>query len=196
MKHLPLISGRSRREEVIDAVALIFAARGFHGVGMREIAESLGMKAGSLYFYFRSKEEALAMICEVGFEHSLTVANRAYSENSGLEARLRALVTLSTAQTREAGDHLFVLLAERKHLSAESETRMKELSREYRLVVDQIMQDAARDGDLRDTIDVRSARLIAIGNLRMLSQYFVERIREFDSFASAAAEGLVHALCR
>lgn len=180
----------------MDAVAQIFAARGFHGVGTREIAESLGMKAGSLYFYFRSKDEALAMICEVGFKHSLVVAHRAYSENNGLEARLRALVRLSSEQTRQTGDHLIVLLAERRHLSAESETRMKELSREYRALIDQIMQDAARDGDLRDTIDVRSARLITIGNLRMLNQYFVEHIREFDSFASAAAEGLVHALCR
>jgi AcrR family transcriptional regulator len=154
------------------------------------------MKAGSLYFYFRSKEEALAMICEMGFKQSLAVANRAYSENSGLEARLRALVTLSTAQTREVGDHLIVLMAERRHLSAESETRMKELSREYRAILDQIMQDAERDGDLRNTIDVRSARLITVGNLRMLNQYFVEHIREFDSFAAAAATGLVHALCR
>src|SRR3954466_6052795 len=104
MKNIPSISGRARQEEVLDAVALIFAARGFHGVGIREIAESLEMKAGSLKSDFRSKEEALAMICEVGFRHSLQIANRAYSENSGLAARLRALVALSASQTLPAGD--------------------------------------------------------------------------------------------
>ncbi len=196
MRHLPVAPQRSRKEEVIDAVASIFAARGFHGVGTREIAETLGMKAGSLYFYFRSKEEALELICEAGFKHSLEIANRAYSENHGLEDRLKALVMLSAAQTRDAGDHLMVLLTERRHLSADSEARMKKLSREYSNVIGQIMEDAAVDGDLCQTIDARSARLIAVGHLRMLSQYFVERIRDFDVFALAAAEALVRALRR
>ena len=44
------------RERVLAAAAKIFVERGYAGTTMRAIADDVGLKAGSLYYHFPSKE--------------------------------------------------------------------------------------------------------------------------------------------
>jgi TetR/AcrR family transcriptional regulator, cholesterol catabolism regulator len=55
-----------RREEALDAAAELFAEKGYFSATMQEIAERVGLRAGSFYHYFSSKEEILAEVCRVG----------------------------------------------------------------------------------------------------------------------------------
>ena len=48
-----------RADEIIDAAARVFAERGYHGTTTQAIADVLGMRQASLYYYFPSKEAAL-----------------------------------------------------------------------------------------------------------------------------------------
>ncbi len=57
-----------RRSEIMDAAAEIFARKGYHAATTRDIADRLGMQAGSLYYYLESKEAALEEVCRVGSE--------------------------------------------------------------------------------------------------------------------------------
>jgi len=53
------------REEILAAAETIFAARGFHGAAMSEIAAAAGFAVGSLYRFFAGKEELYtAMVSE------------------------------------------------------------------------------------------------------------------------------------
>lgn len=49
---------RRRAGEVLEAAAAVFAERGFHGASTQDIADRLGMRQASLYYYFTSKEAA------------------------------------------------------------------------------------------------------------------------------------------
>ena len=55
---------RRRLSEVIDAAAKVFARRGYHGASTQDIADLLGMRQASLYYYFDSKEAALEAVCQ------------------------------------------------------------------------------------------------------------------------------------
>ena len=55
----------NRYREVLDAAAMCFAERGYLGAGTREIAERLGIRAASLYYYLPSKEAALFAVCKL-----------------------------------------------------------------------------------------------------------------------------------
>lgn len=48
----------NRYREVLDAAAMAFAERGYLGASTRDIAERLGIRAASLYYYLPSKEAA------------------------------------------------------------------------------------------------------------------------------------------
>ncbi|GIW42809.1 MAG: hypothetical protein KatS3mg077_0091 [Candidatus Binatia bacterium] len=52
----------SSREKILDAAELLFAQRGFSGVGMREVAEAVGLSKSSLFHHFRSKVELYAAV--------------------------------------------------------------------------------------------------------------------------------------
>ena len=53
----------NRYREVLDAAAVAFAEKGYIGASTRDIAERLGIRAASLYYYLPSKEAALLAIC-------------------------------------------------------------------------------------------------------------------------------------
>ena len=47
----------SRRDELLDLAATMFAERGLRATTVRDIADSAGILSGSLYHHFSSKEE-------------------------------------------------------------------------------------------------------------------------------------------
>ena len=53
-----------RRDEILVAAQACFARAGFHQTSMQEICAEAGMSPGSLYRYFRSKEDIIAGIAE------------------------------------------------------------------------------------------------------------------------------------
>lgn len=59
----PRRTGRVRREEIVRAAARTFARDGYAAVGMRDVAEAVGIRGASLYHHFGSKEEILYAIC-------------------------------------------------------------------------------------------------------------------------------------
>lgn len=57
-----------RREELIDAALTVFAAKGFDGASIKDIATAASVAPGLLYHYFSSKEAlAVAILDERGF---------------------------------------------------------------------------------------------------------------------------------
>ena len=57
---------QQQRVAAIRAAASVFADKGFHGATTKDIATQLGIKQGSLYYYFKSKVEALHEVCLLG----------------------------------------------------------------------------------------------------------------------------------
>lgn len=45
-----------RRRELLDAAFALFAEHGYHALGMRALAEGLGVSTGALYHWFPGKE--------------------------------------------------------------------------------------------------------------------------------------------
>ena len=53
---------KNKREEVLHSAAELIARQGFDGTSMRDIAASVDMLPGSLYYHFQSKEDMLLAI--------------------------------------------------------------------------------------------------------------------------------------
>jgi AcrR family transcriptional regulator len=47
----------SSREKILEVAEALFAQRGFHGVGLREVADAAGLGKSSLFHHFRSKAQ-------------------------------------------------------------------------------------------------------------------------------------------
>jgi len=51
-----------RRRQIIEGAMQVFAAKGFHGASVREIADAAGLTMGTMYNYVRSKEDILYIV--------------------------------------------------------------------------------------------------------------------------------------
>ena len=56
-------SEQSSRERILDAAESLFARRGYAGVGLRELAEMVGLGKSSLFHHFASKPQLHAAVC-------------------------------------------------------------------------------------------------------------------------------------
>jgi TetR/AcrR family transcriptional repressor of uid operon len=55
----------ARQRQILEAAAACFGRRGFHQATMHDICSEVGLSPGSVYRYFRSKEELIAALVEV-----------------------------------------------------------------------------------------------------------------------------------
>ena len=57
-------SEAAKRRQIIDGARRVFLAQGFDAASMGEIAREAGVSKGTLYVYFKSKEELFEAIVE------------------------------------------------------------------------------------------------------------------------------------
>lgn len=85
-KDMPL----SGREQLLDAAAALFGAKGFDGTSVREIGAAVGMSAPALYHHFASKEDIFCATHEKGMRVILEAVEAALSSRTDPWDRLEA----------------------------------------------------------------------------------------------------------
>jgi AcrR family transcriptional regulator len=154
-----------RRAEIVTAATRIFAERGFSNVGMRDIAEAVGIRGASLYHHFASKEEILFAIC-------LTVTREPVEESLPLldapgtpSERLAALVRAHIRHLRRRRWEYLVGAHERASLTPEHLAETDGYRYYYNRRVQDVLAAGMRAGEFREL----DAKLVALGMLDMLN---------------------------
>ncbi|MFF5444545.1 TetR/AcrR family transcriptional regulator [Streptomyces sp. NPDC012888] len=73
----------TRREQILNEAARLFAARGFHGVGVDEIGAAVGISGPGLYRHFAGKDAMLAELLVGISERLLTGGRHRVAEAAG-----------------------------------------------------------------------------------------------------------------
>jgi AcrR family transcriptional regulator len=85
--------GAATRRRIIDEATMLFYERGYHATSMRDIAEAVGIKAGSLYNHFTGKQDILLDIALGSMEDLLAGGLRIVEEHpDDPAARLDAFI--------------------------------------------------------------------------------------------------------
>ena len=113
----------SRYREVLDAAAIAFAENGYLGASTRDIAERLGIRAASLYYYLPSKEAALLAICAAITNHLLPL------------------------RSHPAADYIRVFVLHRHELPNGPRQEIGRLARTYQKLIQQIFTDGIAAGE-------------------------------------------------
>ncbi len=152
-----------QRRQAIKSAAAVFAEKGYHGSSTRDIAEHLGIKQGSLYYYFKSKEEALEEVCLYGICDYVHRMEDIAASDQPFESKLLATVTSHLSSYREKNEALKVHNDERLYLPEARRTKLKQLGSHYRELLEGIFQSAVDDGTLRESLDCHFAAQTVIG---------------------------------
>ena len=94
-----------RREALLDAALDVFAARGYHGSSIDDIAQAAGVSKALIYEHFESKKELHASLLEAQSEELFVRLASAAATGDPGEVRLRAGVDafLSFVEERREG---------------------------------------------------------------------------------------------
>ena len=152
-----------RADEIIDAAARVFAERGYHGTTTQAIADVLGMRQASLYYYFPSKEAALEEVCARGTDGFVEGAERVMQMDVPPLAKLKLLIASHLAPIETMPDYVRVFINERRYLPDASRKRVGRKSRRIERCFEQVIQAGIDNGSIPPGTDARLAMLAVLG---------------------------------
>jgi AcrR family transcriptional regulator len=185
---------RRRAPEIIAAAARVFAERGFHGATTQDVADVLGIRQASLYYYFASKEAALELVCLKGVEGFFEAAKAIASGPGTAANRLARLIDSHLSPLLDRSDFVKVFLNERQHLPTESRRRIGKWSRGLERIFEDVLKEGVRKGEFRSDMDTRLATLAILGMANAVASWYrkeevpIERISA--EFARLVGDGI------
>ena len=187
-------SQRRRAPQIIDAAARVFAERGFHGATTQDIADVLGIRQASLYYYFSSKEAALELVCLKGVEGFVEAAKKIAGGPGRAQERIALLINSHLSPLVDRGDFVRVFLNERQHLPAESRRRIGRWSRGLERIFEDVIKEGVGSGEFRVDLDTRLATLAILGMCNAAQRWHrkenFEVARIADEFARLVTDGM------
>ena len=156
-------SPRRRAPEIIEAAARVFAERGYHGASTQDIADVLGIRQASLYYYFPSKEVALEVVCTMCVEEFVDREAEVAAGPDTASEKIRRIVHALLAPMRDRRDFVWVFLRERHHLPDASRRRVGRHSRRLERTIQGVFEAGVRSGEFRSDLDCRLATLALLG---------------------------------
>lgn len=141
----------TKKEAIIQKAAFLFKTKGYSATSMRELADSLGVEAPSLYNYIGSKSELLQSICsKMANEFHL---NLDVVENSTATAvaKVEAIVRFHIQKMLNNFDEVFVANHEWKHLKEPMLSSFLNQRRNYEKRVMAVFENGIEKNELRIT---------------------------------------------
>jgi TetR/AcrR family transcriptional regulator, cholesterol catabolism regulator len=185
-----------RADEIFDAAARVFAERGYHGTSTQAIADVLGLRQASLYYYFPSKEAALELVCARGTDGFVEGAEAVMESAGAPIEKLARLIAAHLAPIETMPDYVKVFINERRYLPTASRRRIGRKSRRIERFFEHVILAGIADGSIRPGADARLAMLAVLGMCNAVINWREsDRARDMDrvaaEFASLIANGLV-----
>jgi AcrR family transcriptional regulator len=158
-----------RKDQIIEAAAQIFAQKGYSGAIMADIAIQANIGKGTIYEYFKSKEDLFFAVFEWFQKKTEKAATVGISSLGGSATdRLKVLNSTLMELWDEIKD-VFVLVMEFWAASSSAQRRQrfkgafKELYNDYRKIVSSLIQEGVNSGEFRSDIKPEPVAAALVG---------------------------------
>ncbi|HEX2572425.1 MAG TPA: TetR/AcrR family transcriptional regulator [Polyangia bacterium] len=149
----PPRDGNNKRERILDAAVKVFADKGFYNAKVSEIAREAGVADGTIYLYFKSKDDLLISLFEARMAEVNENLRAALASAADPIAKLRAAVRRHLGLVEQHPHVAEVLTVELR----QSAKFMKEYSNpifgEFLKLIASTIEEGQRSGALRRDLD-------------------------------------------
>jgi TetR/AcrR family transcriptional regulator, cholesterol catabolism regulator len=149
----------SRKDELSRQAARLFAAKGYHGTSIGDLADSMGVQKGSLYAHIEGKEDLLYETMRDGaaaFHGALDSLPDDASPAEKIRLALRAHLRVVSEQL----DVATVFVQEWRYLEGERLAEVVAERRRYEERIRELFREGRDLGELRADLDVGDAALL------------------------------------
>jgi TetR/AcrR family transcriptional regulator, fatty acid metabolism regulator protein len=142
-----------KRERILDAAVKVFAAEGFYNARVSQIAEAAGVADGTIYLYFKSKDDLLINLFEDRMEQVNANLREAIATESTAVARLKRIVKLHLEMVEHNRDMAEVISVELRQSSKFIREYSNPKFAEFLRTIAGAVVEGQRSGELRASID-------------------------------------------
>lgn len=147
------ISDGNKREKILDAAVVEIAQRGYYQTTVARIAKRAGVADGTIYLYFKNKEELLLSLFDRALGAFITEGRASLAALGSAEEKLRRIIELHLKLVGQDRDLAIISQVELRH----SLHFMDQLSRaqvgQYLGVLAEIVAQGQREGVFDPTLD-------------------------------------------
>lgn len=166
-----------RQAQVVRDAVRAFARRGYDQTSVPQLAEELGIAAGSLYHYFGGKEQLLIAICDQLMDPLLETALRVQDDDAPASVRLATLVEAWVVHVVEHREHMLVFQQERHVIDHGEQWRGVRASRkQFERTVESLLSEVHEAG-LAQLDDARLSLAALLGMVNHTVQWYRPRGR-------------------
>ena len=171
---------RPKYKQIIDAAVIVIAENGYHQAQVSKIAKQAGVADGTIYLYFKNKEDILISM----FQEKLGVFISNIDEEMArvTSAREKMLVLIRKH---------FEILYEDKHLAIVTQLELRQSNKEIRYkindvlkgylkLIDSILVTGIEQGEFHQDLDIRLARHMVFGTLDEIITTWVMNEQKYD----------------
>ncbi|HEV3139347.1 MAG TPA: TetR/AcrR family transcriptional regulator C-terminal domain-containing protein [Vicinamibacterales bacterium] len=176
-----------KRDALLRAAIDVFAERGYFNAQVADVARAAGVAAGTVYLYFRSKDDLLISIFERGMREALAEGKRVVEGVDDPIERLRRVARMHLARLGRDRNLAVVFQVELRQSTKFMERFSSTLLRDYLGLLREAVADGQRSGAFRSDVKPTLAAKALFGALDEMATNWILSKRRYALDADADA---------
>ena len=177
-----------KRTRIIEAAVDVFADKGFNAARVSDIAKGAGVADGTIYLYFKNKEDLLLSVFEEKMDELRASLDIELAKHADPLAKIRAFARHHFKAVREQRSVAEVLQVELRLSKKFIKDYKPDKLFAYLGVLMELVREGQARGDIRADVDPFTTGWAFFGALEEIGLLYViasKRQREFDLDAAA-----------
>jgi TetR/AcrR family fatty acid metabolism transcriptional regulator len=142
-----------KRERILEAAVKVFAAEGFYNAKVAQIAQEAGVADGTIYLYFKSKDDLLISLFEHRMEDINAHLREELSHAGSAVDKLRAVVRLHLGLVQENRHMAEVICVELRQSSKFIKEYANPKFGEFLRLIAGAIAEGQKSGELRSDLE-------------------------------------------
>jgi len=176
---------KPKYRQIIDAAVIVIAENGYHHAQVSKIAKQAGVADGTIYLYFKNKEDILISVFKE--KMSVFVENLQCIIRDGKSSSEKLNAMIEKHFQVLAGDHHLATVTQLELRQSNKDVRLKinTILREYLILLDEILVEGMETKEFNPEMDLRLARQLIFGTIDEVTTSWVMNDHKYDLTALA-----------
>ena len=183
----PKVDRNDKRDALLRAAIDIFAARGFFNAQVADVARAAGVAAGTVYLYFRGKDDLLTSIFERTMKEVIAEGRESVGKIEDPVERLREIARLHLGRLGRDRALAVVFQVELRQSTKFMERFSATQLREYLGIIRDVIADGQARGVFRSSVNPTLGAKLFFGALDEMATNWILSRRRYSLVSEADA---------
>lgn len=171
---------KPKYKQIVDAAIIVIAENGYHQAQVSKIAKEAGVADGTIYLYFKNKEDILISVFKEKMAIFIEDLEEILKKNISTSEKLFKMIDNHFRLLHEDRYYAIVTQLELRQTNKELRMQINGVLKEYLTLLDNILKEGMDNGTLDDSIDIRLARQMVFGTMDETLTSWVMKDQKYD----------------